>query len=111
MSNFITVATISEIPPGQARVVSIDGRSIALCHVENDGVYAIDNICTHDDGPLGEGELTGDCIECPRDGALFNVKNGKAKTFPAVGRVSAHEVRIINGEVQVSLNPVTGTGL
>ena len=111
MSTFITVATISEIPVGQTRVVSIAVRSIALCHVENDGLYAIDNICTHDDGPLGEGKLNQDCIECPRHGALFNVKDGKAKTLPAIGRVSTHEVRVVDGEVQVALNPVTSTGL
>lgn len=116
MTDFATVAQAADIPPGQARVIDIDGRSIALCHTTggdgSDGTfYAIDNICTHDSGPLGEGDLLGNCIECPRHGALFDVTTGKATTLPAIGRVAAHAVRVVDGSVQVALSPARNTAI
>lgn len=98
---------LDELDEGTARVVEIDGQSIALCHVEADaggGVYAIENRCTHDDGPLGEGELDGDRIECPRHGALFDVTTGQAKTLPAIGRVRCYAVEIIDGEIRIDVD-------
>lgn len=98
---------LDELDEGTARVVEIDGQSIALCHVEADaggGVYAIENRCTHDDGPLGEGELDGDRIECPRHGALFDVTTGQAKTLPAIGRVRCYPVEIVNGEIRIDVD-------
>ncbi len=99
----MTVAKASDLPDGEARVFEVEGRSIALCHAAGDGVYAIDNVCTHDDGPLGEGTLRGDRIECPRHGALFDLKTGAAKTLPAVRGVRSYPVRLVDGEVQVAL--------
>ncbi len=99
-----SVGPLHDLPEGAARVVEIDGQSIALCHVEagaGGGVYAIENRCTHDDGPLGEGELDGDLIECPRHGALFDVTTGQAKTLPAIGRVRCYPVEIIDGEIRI----------
>ena len=116
MTHFTTIAQAADIPPGQARVIEIDGRSIALCHTAsagtNDGTfYAIDNICTHDNGPLGEGTLFDNCIECPRHGALFDVTTGKATTLPAIGRVAAHLVRVVGTDVQVALSPELDTAI
>jgi 3-phenylpropionate/trans-cinnamate dioxygenase ferredoxin subunit len=56
--------------------------------------YAIDDVCTHDGGPLGEGELDGEQIECPRHGARFDVRTGKAVTFPAVHPVGTWPVKV-----------------
>ena len=104
MSTYITVAQTTDVPEGTARVVELNGHSIALCHVAGNGVYAIDNRCTHDNGPLGEGTLREDRIECPRHGALFDVHTGQAKTLPAVGKVRTYSVRVTNGEVQIALD-------
>ena len=95
------VARLDELPEGSARVVEIDGRGIALCRVSGGAVYAIENRCTHDDGPLGEGELVGDRIECPRHGALFDVATGEAKTLPAIGKVACYAVEVVDGEIRV----------
>ena len=96
---------IDELPAGTARVVEFEGHSIALCRVESGEVYAIENRCTHDDGPLGEGELEGEMLECPRHGALFDVTSGQAKTLPAVGRVSCYAISVVEGELQIEVDP------
>ena len=89
--------------PGTARVVEVAGQSIALCRLESGRLYAIENRCTHDDGPLGEGQLEGKLIECPRHGALFDVTTGQARTLPAVGRVRCYAVSEAGGALQIEL--------
>ena len=96
-----TVARLDEIEPGTARVVEVAGQSIALCRTEDGSLYAIENRCTHDDGPLGEGELEGDRIECPRHGALFDVTNGRAVTLPAIGKVKCFAVSVSDGDIEI----------
>lgn len=104
MSDFTRAAAAADVPAGEARVVEVDGRSIALCHVDGDAIYAVDNVCTHDDGPLGDGTLHGDRVECPRHGALFDVRSGDAKTLPAVRGVRSYPVRVRDGDVEVDLD-------
>ena len=103
MANFVRAASVDDIPEGRAIVVDIDGESLALARVEG-GVYCIDNICTHDGGPLGEGELDGTAHECPRHGARFDVCTGRALSFPAVVPVNAYDVKIEGQDVFVDLS-------
>ena len=103
MSGFVTVAKAEAIPEDQAVIVEVEGRSIALCHIAGDAIYAVDNVCTHDNGPLGEGTLRNDRIECPRHGALFDVRSGAAKTLPAIKPVCSYATRVVDGDVQVDL--------
>ena len=98
------VGSLDDINPGTARVVEVGGQSIALCRVEDGDLYAIENRCTHDDGPLGEGELDGDRIECPRHGALFDVATGRAVTLPAIGKVRCFAVSVDGGQVQIEVD-------
>ncbi len=102
MANFVRVASVDEIPEGRAIVVDIDYDSLALARVDGE-VYCIDNICTHDGGPLGEGELDGTALECPRHGARFDVCTGRAITFPAVVPVNTYDVRIDGTDVLVDM--------
>jgi len=99
-AEFVTVATTSEIPPGERLVVEIGRRWIAIFNVDGE-YYAIEDRCTHDDGPLAEGELHGCIIECPRHGATFDIRTGKVLTAPALVDVPAFAVRITDGEIQV----------
>jgi 3-phenylpropionate/trans-cinnamate dioxygenase ferredoxin subunit len=103
MADWMTVAREGEIEPGRAVVVEAGGRRLALCNVEGQ-YYCIDDVCTHDGGPLGEGELIEDQIECPRHGALFDVKTGRAVTLPAVLPVDTYEVRVEGGEIKVMVD-------
>ena len=98
----IAVARIDEIPEGQVKVVVADGKRIALCNYSGT-IYAIDDVCTHDRGPLGQGELLGSEIECPRHGARFDVTTGAATRLPAVRPVRTYPVQIKDGQISVEV--------
>ena len=100
MAEYITLAATSEIPPGERAVFEINDHYIAVFNVDQK-YYAIEDVCTHDNGPLAEGELTGTTIECPRHGAQFDITTGKVLRFPAVVPVPRYDVRVLEGEIQV----------
>ena len=102
MSDFVRVCKASDIPdPGQA-VFEVDERFIALFRVDG-SFYALDDCCTHDGGPLGEGTLDGFQIICPRHGARFDIRTGQALTMPAVQATPAHEVKVEGEDVFVKI--------
>jgi 3-phenylpropionate/trans-cinnamate dioxygenase ferredoxin component len=103
MLDFVKVANVGEVPPGGKKLLDLDGRAIALFNVEGQ-FYAIDDVCTHDGGPLAEGELEGAEIRCPRHGARFDVRTGKALCFPAFEPVETLAVEVRGNEIFVSLN-------
>jgi 3-phenylpropionate/trans-cinnamate dioxygenase ferredoxin subunit len=93
----------AELALGKARSVELNGLRLALCRLE-DGVFAIEDICTHDGGALDQGELMeGGRIECPRHGALFDVRTGKVLSLPAVKDVRSFRTKTENGEIFVEL--------
>jgi len=96
MSEPVKVASREELPPGHKKLIEVDGRAIALFNVDGT-YYAIDDVCTHDGGPLAEGELSGCEIQCPRHGARFDVRTGKPLSMPAFEPVSTHQV-LVRGE-------------
>lgn len=100
----VRVADSDGVPVGRAVVVHAGGRRLALCRPTEDEWYAIDDMCTHDRGPLGEGELSGYEIECPRHGARFDVRTGEALTLPATRPVNAYRVHVEGNEVFVELS-------
>jgi 3-phenylpropionate/trans-cinnamate dioxygenase ferredoxin subunit len=104
MSDFIRVCRESDIREGDRKVFEIEGRFIAVFRVAG-GFYALDDCCTHDGGPLGEGKLDGFVVICPRHGARFDIRDGRALTMPAVQATASHEVKVESGEVLVRLSP------
>lgn len=90
----------ADIPPGTMKVVDAGGVRVAVCNVEGT-YYAVEDVCTHDDGPLGEGSLRGSELECPRHGARFCVKSGAALRMPAVVPVRVFPVKLVDGSVVV----------
>ena len=103
MSKVIKVAQTNELSLGTGKVVEADGRSIALFNVEGT-FYAIDNTCTHRGGPLGEGELSGDTVECPWHGAHFNVKTGAVTRPPAGAGVRSFPAKVEGSDVLVEVD-------
>ncbi len=103
MSDYQTVAKLSELPDGGKLTVEIDERLVVLVRVGEE-VFCIDDVCTHDGGPLGDGCVIGHAIACPRHGAQFDLATGKALTMPATEDSVAHEVRLAGAEIQVKLN-------
>jgi 3-phenylpropionate/trans-cinnamate dioxygenase ferredoxin component len=103
MLTFVKVATRSELPLGGKKLVEVDGRAIAVFNVDGT-FFAIDDVCTHDGGPLAEGELTGCEIECPRHGARFDVRTGRPLSMPAIEPVAVHAIDVRGDEVFVAIN-------
>ncbi|HTT37831.1 MAG TPA: non-heme iron oxygenase ferredoxin subunit [Burkholderiales bacterium] len=100
MSGWITVCSVSELPPGAHRVVDVDGAQVAVFNLDGE-LYAIEDICTHDGGILTGGPVEGDVIVCPRHGARFCVRTGEALSAPAYEPVATFPVRVEAGAVQV----------
>ncbi|MBV8331396.1 MAG: non-heme iron oxygenase ferredoxin subunit [Candidatus Eremiobacteraeota bacterium] len=92
----------SDIAPGTTRRVLVEGAEILLCNAGGT-IYAIEDVCTHDGGPLDQGELEECRITCPRHGASFDVRTGEALTLPAVLPVSTYAVRVDGDDVYVEL--------
>jgi 3-phenylpropionate/trans-cinnamate dioxygenase ferredoxin subunit len=102
-SGFVTGARTGDVEPGTVRVIEIDGRSLCLGLTEDGEWGAIDNVCTHDGGTLGEGELDDTGVECPRHGARFDLFTGRVLALPAVRPVSAYETAVDGDAVMVRL--------
>jgi 3-phenylpropionate/trans-cinnamate dioxygenase ferredoxin subunit len=100
---YLNLARVDQVPPGSLRVFRIKGRRLAVSQVQGE-FFAIDDLCTHDEGPLGEGALEGDEVACPRHGARFNVRTGAALSLPAVTPVKVHRVRVVGQNIQVKLS-------
>jgi 3-phenylpropionate/trans-cinnamate dioxygenase ferredoxin subunit len=99
---FVRVGTIEDVPPGTVKVWKVGDREIAVCNA-NGELYAIDNVCTHDDGSLDQGELIGFEVECPRHGARFDVRSGEVTQEPAFLPVDTFAVRVDGHEIQVDV--------
>lgn len=100
---FVDVADVSSLAPGQARTVEVRGRRYALCNV--DGVFhAVDDACPHRGGPMGAGSLEGHELFCPLHGWPFDVRTGACSTAPD-RPVRTHVVRVADGKVWLQLKP------
>ncbi|MEM7235240.1 MAG: non-heme iron oxygenase ferredoxin subunit [Planctomycetota bacterium] len=104
MSAWIPVLPLDELPAGEARAYEIGGEYLALCRVE-DKVYAVEDLCPHDTGPLGDGKLDGFDIVCPRHGARFDVRDGSLQCFPALCGIRSYPARVHEGMIEVELAP------
>jgi 3-phenylpropionate/trans-cinnamate dioxygenase ferredoxin subunit len=92
--NWIQACRLDDIPIGRTRTFEVDGERLLLCRVDAERVSAVENLCTHDDGPLGEGSLTGQVIECPRHGARFDVTSGAVVRMPAATPLRIYPTRV-----------------
>ncbi len=103
MSDFVRVCKVSDIPDPGKEVFEMEDEFVVLFHVDGE-FHALDDCCTHDGGPLGEGILEGFKITCPRHGAQFDVRTGQALTMPAVRSTACHEVKVEGDDVFIKLN-------
>ena len=98
---------MDELPPGSLRACTLGGRELVLCH-SKEGVFALDNICTHAYARMSEGRLRGIRLVCPLHGASFDVRDGRAIGAPASKPLATHRVRSVDGRVEVALDPAAG---
>ncbi len=104
MDDFLPVASVSDFADPDRQLVELDDRLVVVVHAGGK-FYALDDVCTHDGGPLSDGAIdpVGCTIACPRHGAKFDLATGDAKTMPATKPTVAHEVKVEGDQVFVRL--------
>lgn len=101
-TRFERVMSLAEIPQGSMRPVTVAGREILICHTR-EGVYALDNICSHAHARMCEGRLRATRIVCPLHGASFDIRDGKVLGPPAVMPLPTFQVRVVDGSIEVAV--------
>ncbi|MBN2386087.1 MAG: non-heme iron oxygenase ferredoxin subunit [Anaerolineales bacterium] len=99
---YVQIAPVDAIPSGERLFVEIDGQSIVIFNLAGE-YFAIGDLCTHDDGPLGDGELEGYEAICPRHGARFDLRSGAVLSLPATRDIPAYPVRVREGVVEIGI--------
>ncbi|MGH7255457.1 MAG: Rieske (2Fe-2S) protein [Nitrospirales bacterium] len=99
MDRWVTVGLVPELQPGTCRSVDIGDLSVALCNVDG-RIYALDNVCPHAGGPLGEGTVVGDHVECPWHGWRYNVRTGERPENPDF-KVPTYRVQLEGNNIQI----------
>ncbi len=101
MEDFVRVAATGDIPPGDRILVELDGIRIAVFNLDGE-YFAIEDVCTHDGGPLVEGEiLEGGQVQCPRHGARFDIRTGEALSMPAFEPTPSYQVQVDGEDIYV----------
>ena len=99
---YVEVITASELPNGERLFVEIADRPLVIFNIAGQ-FFSIGDVCSHDDGPVGEGDLDGYIITCPRHGAEFDIRTGKVVQMPAVVDIPAYPVKVVDGMIQVGI--------
>jgi nitrite reductase/ring-hydroxylating ferredoxin subunit len=107
MTQFVAVLKLAELPPGSMRACMVAGRELLICHTR-EGVFALDNICTHAHARLCEGRLRATRLVCPLHGASFDVRDGRVLGPPAETPLATHAVRVIADAIEVAVTPLPG---
>jgi 3-phenylpropionate/trans-cinnamate dioxygenase ferredoxin component len=102
MGEFVKAASTAEVAPGQSRLVVLKGKEIVLFNIDGD-FFALDNACTHEEGPLAEGEIEGHEVTCPWHGAKFDIRTGEVLCDPAYEPVARHNVRVTGTDIEVEI--------
>ncbi len=104
LATFHAAFAAEDLPEGRMKSCQIAGREVVICHTR-DGLFALDNICTHAFARMSEGRLRGTRLICPLHGASFDVRDGRVLGAPAAQPLAAHRVRVSNNVLEVALDP------
>lgn len=99
---YYPICSTEDLPLGERLFIELDGEPVVIFNIAGD-YYAIADVCTHDMGSLGEGEVEGFQVICPRHGARFDVRTGDVLTLPAVKGVPSYPVRVNEGMVEIGV--------
>jgi len=99
---YVEIASVSELLSGERLFVEVADKPIVIFNIAGQ-FFAIGDVCTHDEGPLGDGTLEGFNIVCPRHGAEFDVRTGKVLELPAVVDIPAYPVKVVDGMIQLGI--------
>ncbi len=101
MSEFVAVCHVDDVEPGYARLVYYGDERVALCRLESGEYLAIGDVCTHEESHLSEGEVEDDSVYCPKHGARFDLRTGKALTLPEIYPEPVYEVEVVDDQVRI----------
>ncbi|HEY8809724.1 MAG TPA: non-heme iron oxygenase ferredoxin subunit [Solirubrobacterales bacterium] len=101
----IEVCPLAELGPGTMRLIEHDGIKIGVFNCDGT-LYAIEDRCSHDDGPLAEGEFSPETctVECPRHGSLFDLSTGRPKTLPAYAPVRTFATAVVDDTIVLEVD-------
>mgnify|MGYP002813702953 CR=1 FL=1 len=99
---FVEIVPASELPNGERLFVELGNKPIVIFNIAGQ-LFAIGDVCSHDDGPVGDGDLEGFNVVCPRHGGEFDVQTGKAVQMPAVVDIPAYPVQVRDGNIFVGI--------
>lgn len=104
----VTVCALAQIPVGEMRCVSLPDRNLLVAHT-SDGVFAADEMCTHEDARLCDGNLSGSLVKCPLHGSRFDLRSGAVLDDPADTDLVTYPVNVIDGTITVELPDAPGS--
>lgn len=99
---YVDISPIDQLTDGERLFVEMGGKSIVLFNLAGK-LFAIGDVCSHDNGPVGDGEIDENEIICPRHGARFDIHTGKATSLPALIDIPAYPVRVVEGMIQIGV--------
>ena len=99
---YYPVCSVEDLPNGERLFIELGDEPVVIFNIAGD-FYAIADVCTHDDGPLGEGEIEDHEIVCPRHGARFDVRTGEVLALPAVKGVPSYPIRVKDEMVEIGV--------
>ncbi|HKZ44860.1 MAG TPA: non-heme iron oxygenase ferredoxin subunit [Anaerolineales bacterium] len=99
---FFQIAPVEDLPNGERLFIEVDEKKIVLLNLAGN-LYALGDVCSHDDGPVGDGEIEGFEIICPRHGARFDIRTGQVLLLPAVVDIPAYPIRVVEGMIEVGI--------
>ena len=100
--DYFQVAGVDDLENGERLYVEIGELELVIFNIAGE-IFAIGDVCSHDGAPLGEGEVEDHDVICPRHGARFDIRSGKATGLPAVVDIPAYPVRIRDGQIEVGI--------
>jgi len=102
----VKVCTTSEVPDGEARAFEVNGKLISIANLgPEEGFRAIDDVCSHEESYLHEGEVDTDfdTIECPKHGSVFDLNTGKPRSLPATIPLPVYPVKVEGDDILIEV--------
>jgi len=99
---YLEIIPSDQLPEGERIFLEVGGKSIVIFNLAG-ALFAIGDVCSHDNGPVGDGEIEESEIICPRHGARFDIRTGKATSLPAVKDIPSYPVRVVEGMIEIGM--------
>ena len=101
-ADYFGIVPVGDLPEGERLFVEVEGRAIVVFKLAG-SLFAIGDVCSHDNGPVGDGDIEENEIICPRHGGRFDIRTGKATSLPAVVDIPSYPVRVTDGTIEVGI--------